>query len=66
MKSLLFSAVFLSNLIEPCEFDDLDITDFMVKSVSAFEMLFEDESRMNVSTSYSGIIIIAVCIHEIK
>ena len=42
-------AAFLSHLIETEEFSDLNITDFMVKSASAFEKLFEDQSQMNVS-----------------
>jgi hypothetical protein len=42
-------AVFLSHLIETEEFSDLCIADFMVKSASAFEKLFEDQSQMNVS-----------------
>jgi hypothetical protein len=42
-------AVFLSQLIETEEFSDLSIADFMVKSTSAFEKLFEDQSQMNVS-----------------
>jgi uncharacterized membrane protein YjjP (DUF1212 family) len=42
-------AMFLSHLIETEEFSDLSIADFMVKSTSAFEKLFEDQSQMNVS-----------------
>ena len=41
--------MFLSHLIETEEFSDLSIADFMVKSTSAFEKLFEDQSQMNVS-----------------
>ncbi|CAB3979770.1 R3H domain-containing 4-like [Paramuricea clavata] len=41
------NAVFLSQLIETEEFSDLSIADFMVKSTSAFEKLFEDQSQMN-------------------
>ncbi|XP_028403829.1 R3H domain-containing protein 4-like [Dendronephthya gigantea] len=39
--------VFLSHLIETEDFSDLSIADFMVKSTSAFEQLFEDQSQMN-------------------
>jgi hypothetical protein len=42
-------AMFLSHLIETEEFSDLSIADFMVKSTTAFEKLFEDQSQMNVS-----------------
>ena len=56
-------AMFLSHLIETEEFSDLSIADFMVKSSSAFEKLFEDQSQMNVS--FATIIVLLFSKHAI-
>ena len=46
------NAMFLSHLIETEEFSDLSIADFMVRSTSAFEKLFEDQSQMNIWSTF--------------